>query len=662
MKWTRYLCWMGMILLPFSSPAQTQQTVYLDSLKQVLNQSASDSARIQLYGKIAWAYINTRTENEQARVYADSIRQIAKAAQNEYAFARFHFYAGVIDRLENKSITGLDHFHQYVAYQEQQGDCTRVARGLFHIGILYDQLGNLEKGIQTQFRVLNIQQSQRDSSSMAYTLQSIGSLYFELKRYKEALEQHAKALELFSQYNYAADIASSHINLGNTYLKLDSLAPSEKHYQAALRQYETLENPWGIALVQANLAFYYEKLGQYQTALEFHKKALKNRENLPQRSEYARSLLAVGRGYRLLQQNTQAKSYFQQAQTVAKEIQARTILRDIYDNFSELYASSGDYEEAYEMQIRYYALQDSLLNEATNEKLSRLQTQFETAQKNERIQLLTKENEVQQEKAQRDAVEKRALWGGLGLLGIILGLIWYSYRQRLRNQRALAAQTVALKQSQYREELQQLEMKALRAQMNPHFLFNSLNSINTLILSDENTLASRYLTKFSKLVRLMLENSEQSKVSLQDELDMLEAYIELEALRFENTLSYSIQVDDRLDPDQTEIPSMVLQPFVENAIWHGLLHADRPGTIDIRLKEEADNLWCSISDNGIGREKSLSLKKVDEHKKKSLGIKITGERLRLLTQQKIEELISIIDLKDERNQALGTQVNIQIPL
>ena len=657
MKWIPYI-----LFLALSTLLNAQQEYYVDSLKQVLSSSTSDSLRIQLYGKIAWAYINTRVENEKARAYADSIRQLAETKQNEYAFARYHFYAGVIDRLENRSLSGLDHFHQYVAYQEKQGDSTRVARGLFHIAILHNQLGNLEKSIHTHFRVLQIQQSQQDSSSMAYTLQSIGTLYFELKRYEEALIQQKQALALFQRYNYSLDKANTHLNLGNTYLKLDSLEQAKSHYEQALGQYEELDNRWGIALTQANLAFYYEKLGQNARALDYHQKALKNRESLPQREEYARSLLAVGRGYRLLKRTAEAKSYFQQAQTVANEIRARTILRDIYDNFAELYAASGDYSQAYQMQQQYHALQDSLLNESTNEKLSSLQTQFEAAQKNERIQLLTKENEIQQQKAQRDAVEKRALWGGLGLLGIILGLIWYTYRQRLKNQQALAAQSDALKQSQYREELQQLEMKALRAQMNPHFLFNSLNSINTLILSDENTLASRYLTKFSKLVRLMLENSEHSKVSLQDELDMLEAYIQLEALRFENKLSYSIQVDETLDPDQTEIPSMVLQPFVENAIWHGLLHSEHPGTIDIHLKEEADSLWCSISDNGIGREKSLSLKKAGEHKKKSLGIKITGERLRLLTQQKIEELISIIDLKDERNQALGTQVHIQIPL
>jgi len=205
-------------------------------------------------------------------------------------------------------------------------------------------------------------------------------------------------------------------------------------------------------------------------------------------------------------------------------------------------------------------------------------------------------------------------------------------------------------------------MKALRAQMNPHFLFNSLNSINTMILNDEPESASRYLSKFSKLVRLMLENSEQPQVTLKDELETLEAYIQLEAIRFKNKMDYKIETDSSIDQDEILIPSMVLQPFVENAIWHGLLHKNKKGLLTINIKEEGDNLLCSIIDNGVGREKSLTLKKDGGLKKKSMGIKITADRLKLLTKQKIKDVINIIDLKDNENNALGTQVNIQIPL
>ncbi len=164
------------------------------------------------------------------------------------------------------------------------------------------------------------------------------------------------------------------------------------------------------------------------------------------------------------------------------------------------------------------------------------------------------------------------------------------------------------------------------------------------------------------MVRLTLEHSERPKVSLKDEINMLETYVQLETLRFNNKIEYKIEVNKTIDQDDTYLPSMVLQPFVENAIWHGLLHNDKKGLLTIIIKEDSENLYCSIIDNGIGREKSLTLQKEGGLKKKSMGIKITTERLRLLTQQKINEVIAIIDLKDENNNAIGTQVNIQIPL
>ena len=143
---------------------------------------------------------------------------------------------------------------------------------------------------------------------------------------------------------------------------------------------------------------------------------------------------------------------------------------------------------------------------------------------------------------------------------------------------------------------------------------------------------------------------------------MLGAYIQLESIRFENKMEYEIKVDPSIDKEGTYLPSMVLQPFVENAIWHGLLHSEDKGVLTININEEDDHLKCSIIDNGIGREESLKVQKQSGYKKKSMGIKITADRLKLLTKQTVNELVKIIDLKDGENNALGTQVNVLIPI
>jgi LytS/YehU family sensor histidine kinase len=191
-----------------------------------------------------------------------------------------------------------------------------------------------------------------------------------------------------------------------------------------------------------------------------------------------------------------------------------------------------------------------------------------------------------------------------------------------------------------------------------------MNSINRMILNGETENASLYLTKFSKLVRLILENAERTNVSLENELTLLESYIQLEELRFKGKIGYKISVDEALEKENTFLPSMVLQPFVENAIWHGLMHkqADEKGIINIDIREENDRLLCTIEDNGVGREKAQQLREKSVLKNKSMGMKITEERLRLLSQERLEQLIRVTDLKDALDHALGTRVEINIPL
>jgi LytS/YehU family sensor histidine kinase len=191
-----------------------------------------------------------------------------------------------------------------------------------------------------------------------------------------------------------------------------------------------------------------------------------------------------------------------------------------------------------------------------------------------------------------------------------------------------------------------------------------MNSINRMILNGETEGASLYLTKFSKLMRLILENAEATTVSLENELALLKSYIQLEELRFKGKISYRISVDESIEPESTYLPSMVLQPFVENAIWHGLMHKERDekGLITIDVREEDDRLLCTIEDNGVGREKAQQLREKSVLKSKSMGMKITEERLRLLSREGLEQLIRITDLKDTLDQALGTRVEINIPI
>lgn len=222
---------------------------------------------------------------------------------------------------------------------------------------------------------------------------------------------------------------------------------------------------------------------------------------------------------------------------------------------------------------------------------------------------------------------------------------------------------VELNLAKTQQRMSEVEMQALRAQMNPHFIFNCLNSINRYIVKSDQQTASLYLTKFAKLIRLILDNSNSKNVPLSSEMEALKLYIDMEALRFDKKFSYTIDVDEGLTLDSIEVPPLIIQPYVENAIWHGLLHKPTVGHLHIHLSLAGQNLRCLIEDNGVGREKAKELRSKSATSKKSLGMKLTEDRLALLNKQASHNAsINIVDLKDEQNEPLGTRVVLIIPL
>ena len=233
---------------------------------------------------------------------------------------------------------------------------------------------------------------------------------------------------------------------------------------------------------------------------------------------------------------------------------------------------------------------------------------------------------------------------------VILFLAYRIYRNRLRE-----------KQENMNRE-KELEMQVLRSQMNPHFIFNCLSSINSFILENRTEEASDYLTKFSKLIRTVLNNSKKSLISLEDELEMLVLYLDMEMLRFRNAFTYNIKLKNISDPACVYIPPLLLQPFAENAIWHGLMHKQTGGSLEINLYVEKNILTCVISDNGVGRAfaKTLQSKTVSKHK--SFGIQITRQRMSVISGTRLDDEgpIHIQDLYDNDGKAAGTRVSLSI--
>lgn len=241
------------------------------------------------------------------------------------------------------------------------------------------------------------------------------------------------------------------------------------------------------------------------------------------------------------------------------------------------------------------------------------------------------------------------------VLGLLIAVRLYRSRIQKLNDRAM-------RQNRVNQQLSRLEIEALRSKMNPHFIFNSLNSIQHLILEKNEKGALDYLNRFSKLIRQVLERSADSKIRLKDEVEMLKHYIELESLRFDHQFHYQIEIDDYLETQNPEIPYLLLQPFVENAIHHGLIPKKGKGRLIIKANKLNDHIEFSIEDNGIGRKAAGENRGLMPNKRQSKGIEVTTSRLRLLHKNLQNQFIKMIDLYDSLQQPAGTRVEISIPI
>ena len=242
---------------------------------------------------------------------------------------------------------------------------------------------------------------------------------------------------------------------------------------------------------------------------------------------------------------------------------------------------------------------------------------------------------------------------------ILVLMIIFKYRETQLLIKSKNLQRIA----ENEKKIMELELRALKSQMNPHFIFNTLNSIQHFISSNNFKDSNRYITNFSKLIRMVLNQSDKSYITLREETEMLNLYLSLEQVRFSNEFEFIINLDDNIDLDFDKIPPMLLQPFVENAIWHGLMNKNEKGQIEIKFSIDGDYLLCTVKDNGIGRVAAEEIKATRKIQNKSVGMTITKERLNIINSEMYENMnVEVIDLYNKNNLPTGTTVKIKIAL
>jgi LytS/YehU family sensor histidine kinase len=282
----------------------------------------------------------------------------------------------------------------------------------------------------------------------------------------------------------------------------------------------------------------------------------------------------------------------------------------------------------------------SILNQANNE----------VAQRN-----------ILQNYTQRIVAEKGNFLN-VSLLGVIPFFIAFGFILFLFYMKRREANFKAV-ESEIQAKMAKVEMKALRAQMNPHFIFNCLNSIYHFMSKKDTEQASKYLIKFSNLIRSILENSLHQEVALKDDLEALELYLQLEQMRLDHKFTYQIHIQEDIDTNSIYVPPLIMQPFVENSIWHGLSEKETGGIIKIAISKDENMLTYILEDNGKNIVKPSDLPEIEKLKKSSIGISATKERLDLVNQKNNAHAnFLMVDLKDEKNIYCGKRIELKLPL
>ena len=312
---------------------------------------------------------------------------------------------------------------------------------------------------------------------------------------------------------------------------------------------------------------------------------------------------------------------------------------------STFYERTKDYQKALAYKNKGIALDQEILNDGTIRYVNDILFRYDYEKKGNEIAVLAKQNEIVRLKLRKNRT--LLLIGALSLI-LLAGILYILYRQyQLSNEKKMLT----------------LEQTMLRSQMNPHFLFNSLNSIKLYIINNDKKNAVHYLNKFSKLVRKILEASSQREIPLAEELETVELYMNIENIRFSNDINFKISVSEDIDIHTVKIPSLILQPFLENALWHGLSSKEGEKNISLAVSSgEAGFINIAITDNGVGRDRAEKIKEGKVLKRKSIGIDITKERLANFSKDYQNSFhVEIIDIYDRSNVAAGTKILLHIP-
>lgn len=517
-------------------------------------------------------------------------------------------------------------------------------------GVVYRRMDFIKPALDYHKKALDIANNIKEPSetlktSIAVSQNSLGNIYLTLKLYDLAIKEFEKSLIIEKETNNRLGLAINYQNLGYADEAKGLLDLALKNYKRSLDYNNQIGSEVGRVICYNSIGQVYIKQKKYVDAKVIIEEALKKALTL--NDQFYISLSYINLGWTQLEMGElqPAEENLERGLTIAENFSLKTAIVDANYRLSELYDRTGDYKNAMIHYKNAIELERTIFNERNMQYVSDIIIQYENEAKNSEIKALASENEIVKTKLERN---QKIFWYTLFGLILMAGLILaFNRNQQLKQEKQILT----------------LEQDMLRSQMNPHFIFNSLNSIKLYIINNEKENAVYYLNKFSKLIRKILIASTEKEMTLEDELDTMKLYMNIENIRFSNEIDFQIEVDKSINASSIRVPSLILQPFLENALWHGLSSKKDDKQITLEVTKPSDQfIAITIQDNGVGRIESERINLSKILKRKSVGISITKARLANFSKGFTGDYrINIEDLYDENGEPSGTRVIVHIP-
>lgn len=636
----------------FSLTIQAQVTV-LDSLQNKLKSVSSDVERTALYNDISNEY--KYSDPNKMLEYGRKALQLSQ--ENDYQIEEGVAYLniGTAYIILGDYQKSLDHFVWAKAIFEGMtpSDQTKekidqgIARTYGSMGIVFSEQSNYAKALQYYLKSATIYEALEDENQCSKIYNNIGVVYKSQSLDVKALEYFIKSHKIQEKL-HNPNIGITQTNIANIYFKQKELDKAFEYYTAAKRSIDTYPNPRALGEWHNNIGEYYHSRNHTDLAVKNWEQAIVAFESINDKFGLADTYIYLATFYSLEEKEQLALKMANKALDLANVIDVLEQKSISEKLLSEIYAQSGKDKLALEHHIKHTVIKDSLLKENDIRKSIEASMNYEFEKK----ELLQKEENAKRELLLKEDAKNSRIKLAFGALTALLlfGIGFLIYN---RNQ---LKKTLTLQ-----KELAEYEQKALHLQMNPHFVFNCLGSISSFIVQNGTDSAIKYLSKFSKLMRLTLEYSKESLIPIDKEIESLQNYLELEQLRFNNKFDFSIVKSKDIE-DDVALPPLLIQPFIENAIIHGVIPKKEKGTIKIDFSLTDQSLTCVILDNGVGINQSKKNKENLVLAHKSMALDIIKKRLEMISESTGKKATIVIEEVIEHNTIIGTKVILQLPL